>query len=110
MVSGGALALAFSSVVTLALVRVPREQAADASGLLTTVFQLSQAVGIAVFGSVFLTSAARVTPRTRVAEISGHALEITVLVIALAAAAGALAVLPLARTVRAARRSSLEGP
>jgi hypothetical protein len=32
--------------------------AASASGLLTTTFQLSQAVGVATFGSLFLTLAA----------------------------------------------------
>ncbi len=52
---GGFLAVAFSPLVTQALVRVPLHQAADASGLLTTSIQLSQAVGVAVFGSVFLT-------------------------------------------------------
>ncbi|HEY1003336.1 MAG TPA: hypothetical protein VGD83_27220, partial [Streptosporangiaceae bacterium] len=45
----------FSPVVTHALVRVPLAQAADASGLLTTTIQLGQAVGVATFGSLFLT-------------------------------------------------------
>jgi predicted MFS family arabinose efflux permease len=52
---GGFLAVAFSPLVTQALVRVPPHQAADASGLLTTAIQLSQAIGVAVFGSLFLT-------------------------------------------------------
>jgi MFS family permease len=106
VVSGAALALAFSPLVTLALVRVPRDKAADASGLLTTAFQLSQAIGIAVFGGVFLTLGARVTPHERTAAISGHALEITMLLIALTTVAGVAATLPLARTVRSANRSS----
>ena len=56
---GAGLAVAFSPLVTQALVRVPPSEAADASGVLTTVIQLSQAVGVAVFGSLFLTPAAR---------------------------------------------------
>ena len=106
VVTGAALALAFSPLLTLALVRVPRDLAADASGLLTSAFQLSQAVGVAVFGSVFLTLGSRVTPHEPTAEISGHALEITMLWIALTTATGVLASLPLARTVRSARQSS----
>jgi MFS family permease len=106
VVTGASLALSFSPLVTQALIRVPLDQAADASGLLTSVFQLSQAVGVAVFGSVFLAIPARVTAHERIAEISGHSLETTVLVIALTTAAGALACIPLARTVRSASRSS----
>jgi hypothetical protein len=45
----------FSPLVTHALVRVPLAQAGDASGLLTTTIQLGQAVGVAAFGSLFLT-------------------------------------------------------
>jgi hypothetical protein len=106
VVGGGCLALAFSPLLTLALVHVPRDRAADASGLLTSAFQLSQAVGVAIFGSVFLSLAARVTPHERTAEISGHGLNITMFWIALVIAAGAVASAPLARRVRAARRSA----
>jgi MFS family permease len=45
---GGMMALAFSPLVTHSLVRVPVARAADASGLVTTTIQLSQAVGVAV--------------------------------------------------------------
>ena len=55
VVTGAALALGFSPLVTHALVRVPLPQAGDASGLLTTTIQLGQAVGVATFGSLFLT-------------------------------------------------------
>ncbi len=100
IVTGGSLALAFSPLVTHALVRVPLEQAADASGLLTTAIQLSQAVGVAVFGSVFLTLD---TGRTgSLPEISGHALFVTMTWIAVTLACGVIAAVPLARTVRAA--------
>lgn len=106
VLSGASLALAFGPLLTLALVRVPRDLVADASGLLTSAFQLSQAVGVAAFGSVFLTLGSRVTPHERIAEISGHALKTTMLLIALTTATGVVASLPLARTVRSARRSS----
>lgn len=106
VVFGAGLALAFSPLVTHALVRVPLRRAADASGLLTSAIQLSQAVGIAVFGSVFLALDSRSTPHERVSEISGHALETTMILMALTTAAAVLASLPMARTVLAARRSS----
>ena len=50
--------LAFGSMLAHSLVNVPPASAADASGLLTTTFQLGQAVGTAIFGSVFLSLAA----------------------------------------------------
>jgi hypothetical protein len=123
---GASLALAFSPLVTHALVRVPLHQAADASGLLTTSIQLSQAVGVAVFGSVFLTLNARgavaASPGQagavgstaspvghaalgHISEISGHALGVTLAWAAVTLAFGVAAAVPLARTVLAARRS-----
>jgi len=87
---GAFLAVAFSPLVTQALVRVPPHQAADASGLLTTAMQLSQAVGVAVFGSLFLTvddsAAARAA---EVSVTSGHALFVTLAWIAVTLACGA---------------------
>jgi hypothetical protein len=97
---GGFLAVAFSPLVTQALVRVPLHQAADASGLLTTSIQLSQAVGVAVFGSVFLTLDAGGTGGP-VSVISGHAVFVTLALIAVTLACGAATAVPLARTVRA---------
>ncbi|HEX8005924.1 MAG TPA: hypothetical protein VF482_05780, partial [Trebonia sp.] len=106
---GGLLALAFSPLITHALVRVPLHQAADASGLLTTTIQLSQAAGVAVFGSVFLTldsvgTATATATARHISEISGHALAITLGWVALTTAVGVAAAVPLARTVLAARR------
>jgi len=104
---GGFLALAFSPLITHALVRVPLHQAADASGLLTTAIQLSQAAGVAVFGSVFLTlDSGGATVTRHISEISGHALAITLGWVALTTAIGVAAAVPLARTVLAARRSA----
>ena len=92
------MAVAFSPLVTQALVRVPAREAADASGVLTTAIQLSQAVGVAVFGSVFLTLDAR---PGGAAVVSGHAVFVTLAWVAATLACGALAAVPLARTVRA---------
>ncbi|MFD8720735.1 MFS transporter [Streptomyces sp. NPDC059629] len=51
---GVGLALAFSPTLTGALATVRPEDAADASGLLATVTQLGQLIGVAAFGTLFL--------------------------------------------------------
>jgi MFS family permease len=102
VILGGCLATAFSPLVTHALVRVPPQSAADASGLLTTSIQLSQAVGVAVFGSLFLTLDAE--HANSVPASSGHALFVTLAAVAITLACGAASALPLSRTVRAAAR------
>ncbi|WP_199553206.1 MFS transporter [Streptomyces sp. N35] len=51
---GAGMSLAYSPTFTRALATVRPEDAADASGLLTTVLQLGQLSGVAVFGTVFL--------------------------------------------------------
>ncbi|MFJ2826756.1 MFS transporter [Streptomyces sp. NPDC087263] len=51
---GAGLALAFSPTLTKVLATVPAEDAADASGLLATVTQLGQLIGVAAFGTLFL--------------------------------------------------------
>jgi MFS family permease len=94
IVTGAALALGFSPLVTHALVRVPLPQAADASGLLTTTIQLGQAVGVAAFGSLFLTLDSAPGP-----AVSGHALAVTFGWLAAAMVLGVAAGIPLARTV-----------
>lgn len=105
IVLGCSLALAFSPLVTHALVRVPARWAADASGLLTTALQLGQAIGVAVFGSVFLTVASGSSRPANLA--SGHALAVTLGLIALAAVCAAAAAVPLSRTVLAAREEGV---
>jgi EmrB/QacA subfamily drug resistance transporter len=60
---------AFSPLLTLALSRVAPADAADASGLLTTVTQLAQVIGVATFGTLYL---ARATTGP-----SGHAEAVT---------------------------------
>jgi MFS family permease len=99
VVTGASLALGFSPLVTHSLVRVPLHQAADASGLLTTTIQLGQAVGVATFGSLFLSLDSGPT----VPAVSGHALAVTMGWLAAALVLGVAAGIPLARTVAAAR-------
>ncbi len=105
VVLGGSLALAFSPLVTHALVRVRAQHAADASGLLTTAIQLGQAIGVAVFGSVFLTLSGAGAPAA-VRQASGHALAVTLGWVALAIACAVIAAVPLSRTLLAAREGS----
>jgi MFS family permease len=101
IVTGAALALGFSPLVTHALVRVPLRHAADASGLLTTTIQLGQAVGVATFGSLFLTLEAG--RAGSVPGVSGHALAVTMSWLAAAMLLAVAAGIPLARTVAAAQ-------
>ena len=101
IVTGAALALGFSPLVTHALVRVPLRHAADASGLLTTTIQLGQAIGVATFGSLFLTL--EEGRGGDVPAVSGHALAVTMSWLAAAMLLGVVAGIPLARTVAAVR-------
>ena len=89
IVLGGSLALGFSPLVTHALAGV-RSHRGQRCGLLTTTFQLSQAVGVATFGSLFLTLAADHGPRA-----SAHAITITFAGLGVLLALGVLAGLPL---------------
>src|SRR5439155_8316271 len=57
-VGGFGQGMAASPILTVALSKVAPQDAADASGVLTTVIQLGLVVGVATFGSVFLTQAA----------------------------------------------------
>jgi MFS family permease len=107
IVTGASLALGFSPLVTQSLVRVPPHHAADASGLLTTMIQLGQAVGVATFGSLYLTMDAE--HGAAGPAVSGHALAITLGWLAAAMVCGAAAGIPLARTVAAARRPAAAG-
>jgi len=86
---------------------VPLRHATDASGLLTTTIQLGQAVGVAIFGSLFLTLDTDRGAAT--AAVSGHALAVTMSWLAAAMLLAVAAGIPLARTVAAARRASVTG-
>ena len=93
---GIGMGVAFSPLITHILVNVPPHEAADASGLVTTTLQLGQVIGVAVFGSLFLT----LSPAS-----PAHAISTTLVWIAALVTAGALASLLLARTVLRARLS-----
>ena len=86
---------AYAPLFARALGRVRPADAADASGVIVTVIQLGQVIGVALLGTVFLGEVDLPAP----ARETGHALLVTTVVIAAAfAAAGVLA----ARTLRAA--------
>ncbi len=76
----------FAPLITVALARVPVTLAADASGLLTTMTQLAQVIGVATFGTLYLTR-----------HPSGSALAVVCALGAAAALVAALAALPLTR-------------
>jgi MFS family permease len=94
VVIGGALALGYSPLVTHSLAGVPPADAANASGLFTTTLQLGQAVGVAAFGSLFLTIATHPGGHP-----SAHAITITLVGLAILMAISAAAALPLSRLV-----------
>ena len=97
LVLGLGYGLSFSPLLTQALVHVPMRSAADASGLLTTTIQLSQVVGVAVFGGVFLSLAAHPGPHP-----TGTALSTVYVLLGLLTLAGTAGALVLARTIRKA--------
>ena len=57
-IGGFGQGMAASPILTVALSKVAPQDAPDASGVLTTVIQLGLVIGVATFGSVFLTLAA----------------------------------------------------
>ncbi|MEE1753455.1 MFS transporter [Streptomyces sp. SP18CS02] len=83
-VFGAGLALGFSPALTGALATVRKEDAADASGLLATVSQLGQLIGVATFGTLFLSR-----PIALGARASGDALWVCALTLAAASVLGA---------------------
>jgi EmrB/QacA subfamily drug resistance transporter len=93
---------AFGAMVTHALINVPPRSAADASGLLTTTVQLSQVVGVAVFGSVFLSLSDR-----SAGDASAYAVSVTLGLLIAVLAAGTIGGVALGRTVLRARRAAL---
>jgi MFS family permease len=101
VVYGAAFGAAFSPLITQALVHVPRAEAADASGLLSTTIQLSQVIGVAVFGSLFLSLAAH--PSEHASALAFSTVDAWLAALTVLAVLGALL---LARTVRNAMRAA----
>ena len=101
--TGFGFGAAFSPLLSVALTHVPARDAADASGLLTTLMQLAVVVGVATFGTLYLTlvrhpaghpglAAARL-----VALTSGHAEAVTLTALTATTLVAAACALPLAR-------------
>ncbi|RZS34715.1 EmrB/QacA subfamily drug resistance transporter [Herbihabitans rhizosphaerae] len=93
---GVALGVAFSPMLTSALVGVPAAKAADASGVLTTTLQLGQVLGVAILGTLFLSITEPGDPRA-----SGQAIMITTAVTAVLVLVGTIAAVALVRVTRA---------
>jgi hypothetical protein len=83
---GAGLALPYCSGLTLALSKVAPSDAPDASGLLTTMTQLGQVVGVATLGTFFLDRLGSATGRLP----SAHAFAATLAVLAAVCLAGGL--------------------
>jgi hypothetical protein len=92
---GIGLALAFSPTFTGALATVRPEDAADASGLLATVNQLGQLIGVAAFGTLFLNRLESLGAPT--AYTSAEAFSVSAWALAGTAAVGAVSGLVLRR-------------
>jgi EmrB/QacA subfamily drug resistance transporter len=96
-VLGGFMGAAFSPLLAHGLVRVPPARAADASGLLTTVLQLSLVLGVTVFGDVFLSLSGHIGSHP-----SAAAFGTVLLALCAVSVAGLLGAVPLSRSVRRA--------
>ncbi len=92
---GAASAAAFSPLMTRALVRVPVEHAADASGLVVTTIQLAIVTGVATFGSLYLNLAGRQQASAHslagsLRLVSAHAVSVTAVILAATIACGTI--------------------
>lgn len=101
LVTGVGFGAAFSPLLTQAIVAVPVASAADASGLLTTTMQLSQVIGVAAYGTLFLDLAAGGGPHPSATAI--FSVDAGVAALALLGTVGAVL---LSRTVRSAARAA----
>jgi EmrB/QacA subfamily drug resistance transporter len=99
--NGVGIGFAYSPLLGLTLSRVPLAEAADASGVVSTVSQVGQAVGVAVFGTLFLDFSARVPASSSIHPLalaaSSHATVVVCSVSAACALLGFGAALRLAR-------------
>jgi MFS family permease len=107
--NGVGMGLSVSPLLTQSLVNVPMQKAVDASGVLTTVVQLGQVAGIAVFGAVYLALAGHGSSGTA-ANVLGVAMSTTAVWIMIVAAVGVVPGAVLARIVLRARRPAPPQP
>lgn len=84
LVSGVGFGYAYSPILSLALRHVAPAHAPDASGLLVTIVQLGQVVGVATFGTLFLS---RVDPADRLPTLDAITTTTAGLAVAVALAA-----------------------
>ncbi|WP_329403939.1 MFS transporter [Streptomyces melanogenes] len=93
LVCGLGMGYLTSPLLTVALAHVNPTDAADASGIMSTSAQIAQVLGIATYGSVYVSGADR-----HMAHASAHAIHETTLLVTGGLLAGALTALLLART------------
>jgi ATP phosphoribosyltransferase len=82
---GGAMAAAFSPLMTAVLMRVPAADAADAAGVIVTVNQLGLVIGVATFGTLYLNLAGSLPAHPGMAasgQLSAHAAAATCVALA----------------------------
>jgi hypothetical protein len=79
---GGGMGAGFSPLMTRALAGVPTADAADASGVVATVVQLAQVVGVATFGTLMLGLAEDFTPAASGSAFAATALAMGALMLA----------------------------
>jgi MFS family permease len=79
---GGGMGAGFSPLMTQALAGVPMADAADASGVVATVVQLAQVVGVATFGTLMLGLAEDFTPAASGSAFAATALAMGALMLA----------------------------
>lgn len=100
-VIGAGMAAALSSLMTMVLMRVPVDFAADATGVVVTVNQLGLVIGVATFGTLYLNLAGKLPTAAGVSAFriaSAHAAAVTCVVLAAGTVAGG--VLAAVRAVR----------
>jgi MFS family permease len=90
--SGVGLGLSYSPLLGTMLSRIPVSDAADASGVISTTVQLSQVIGVATLGTLFLNLVAE--PRV---HASAHAITIVLIVTGAIAVFGAVLATRLSR-------------
>jgi MFS family permease len=112
-VLGGAMACAFSPLMTAVLMRVPVADAADATGVIVTVNQLGLVIGVATFGTLYLNLAGGLPAQPGADAfrlLSAHAESVTCAALALAAIAGGVVAQFRAVAVRGGRPAAAVQP
>jgi MFS family permease len=105
VVNGVGMGLSLSPLLAQALLHVAPARVADASGLLTSTMQLGQVIGVATFGTVFLSLATPFPPHSLAqARSSAHAMSTTADLMGVLSVIGLMGGVALTRAGRRARR------